>query len=90
MILPFYVRIIILKIAIVDTMDLFEELEEMALNSLEEPEDEVRNEPSKDDTARWRNLFNYSCAEAADLIKERRKDYSRNRVSDKHWEIGPV
>jgi hypothetical protein len=59
----------------------------MALNSLKEPEDEDRSEPSEEESGRWRNLFNYSCAETANLIKEGRKDHSRNRLSDEHWEI---
>lgn len=62
----------------------------MALNSLEEPEDEDRSEPSEEESVRWRNLFNHSCAETANLIKEERtirgtaccylKYFSRDRV----------
>lgn len=52
MILPLCIRTPILKTRIVDAMDLFEELENMALNSLE-PKDEDRNEPSDEDIARW-------------------------------------
>jgi hypothetical protein len=72
---------------IVDAMDLFEELEKMALNSLEEPEDKDRNEPSDEDIARWQHLFNYFRNDVSSRIEERRKDYSRNRVSNEHWEI---
>lgn len=68
-------------------MDLFEELEKMALNSLEEPEDKDRNEPSDEDIARWQHLFNYFRNDVSSRIEERRKDYSRNRVSNEHWEI---
>jgi hypothetical protein len=55
------------------------------LNSLSEPENEDRNGPSGEEAVRWRNLFNYSYAESANLIKERRT--IRNRVSDEHREI---
>ena len=84
---PCWFLLTILKIRILDAIDMFEELEKMAVNSLEEPEDEDRNEPSDEDIARWQCLFNYSRDDAASLIKERRKDYSRNRVSNEHWEI---
>jgi hypothetical protein len=68
-------------------MDLFEELEMMALNASEEREDGEQYAPSDVDITRWQQLFNHPAPEAAILIEERRKDFSRKRVSDEHWEI---
>lgn len=59
----------------------------MALNALEEPGEKDRHEASEKDIERWQYLFNYSCTEAANLIEERRRNFSRNRVSDEHWEF---
>jgi hypothetical protein len=68
-------------------MDLFEELERMALNAFEEREDEERYGPSPEWVSRWQKLFNYSAVEAANFIEEQRKDFSRNRISDEHWDF---
>lgn len=86
-ILSFSVPMTIFKTRIMDIMDLFEELEVTVLSCPEEPEDEDRNEPSNEDIARWQSLFNYSPNDVVSRIEERRKDYSRNRVSNEYWEI---
>jgi hypothetical protein len=61
----------ILGTRFMDAVGLFEELENMALNSLKEPEDEDQNLPSDEDIARWQRLFNYSRDEASSRIEER-------------------
>jgi hypothetical protein len=68
-------------------MDMFKELEMMMLNALEGPGGEDRYEPSEEDIARGQHRFNYSRVEALNLIEERRRDFTRIRVSDNYWEI---
>ncbi len=66
-------------------MDLFEELENMAINAVDECDTGL--EPSEIEITRWQNLFAYTPSEAVEKIKKQRCDYSRNRVSDGHWEL---
>ena len=68
-------------------MDVVDELEQMALNAAEEPQDETNNEPSRTDISRWQALFHYSYTDAAELIKQHRSNYLRIRVSADHWEM---
>lgn len=67
-------------------MDFFEELEQMALNAADEQLD-IEDDPSQEVIARWQQLFDYSPVDAADLIKQRRNNYTRIRVSNEHWEM---
>ena len=64
-------------------MDLFEELESMAVNAADDHDVEI--EPSEEEITRWQTLFAYSYPEAVEQIKNRKSDYSRIRVSDDHW-----
>ena len=57
----------------------------MALNAGNE--DELGDEPTADDIARWQQLFGYSHTEAMNLIKEHRANFSRQRVTDDHWSL---
>jgi len=65
-------------------MDLFE-LENMAINAVDECDTGL--EPSEIEITRWQNLFAYTPSEAVEKIKKQWCDYSRNRVSDGHWEL---
>ena len=67
-------------------MDLFEELESMAVNALNDNYD-VESEPSEDEIVRWQNLFAYSYPEAIEQVKNQKSDYSRHRISNDHWDI---
>ena len=64
-------------------MDLFEELESMAVNAADDYD--VEMEPSEREITRWQALFAYSYPEAVEQIKNQKSDYSRIRVSDDHW-----
>ena len=66
-------------------MDLFAELESMAVNAVDD--DSVGFEPSEDEIQRWQTLFTYSYSEAVEQIKNQKGDYSRRRVSDDHWDL---
>lgn len=68
-------------------MDVFEELEQMALNAAENPHDEVNDTPSAEDISRWQALFHYTYADTVDFIKQHRSNYSRIPVSADHWEM---
>ena len=66
-------------------MDLFAELEDMAVNAVED--DSVEFEPSGDEIQRWQTLFAYTHSEAVEQIKNQKGDYSRRRISDDHWDL---
>ena len=66
-------------------MDLFAELESMAVNAVDD--DSAKFEPSEDEIQRWQILFAYSYSEAIEQIKDQKGDYSRRRVSDEHWDL---
>ena len=66
-------------------MDLFEELESMAVNKADDYDAEF--EPSEDEIQRWQTLFAYSYSEAVEQIKNQKSDYSRYRVSTDHWDL---
>lgn len=66
-------------------MDLFEELESMAINATDDCN--VEFEPSEEEITRWQRLFAYTYAEAAEHIKNQRSDLSRSRVSNDHWDL---
>ncbi|RDL41402.1 uncharacterized protein BP5553_01381 [Venustampulla echinocandica] len=57
----------------------------MAANAAQ-PE-EISDELSLKTIKQWQQLFGYSHMEAAELIKERRADFTRKRVSDSHWAL---
>lgn len=67
-------------------MDLYEELEQMALNAAEENSGET-TETSQDSITRWQKLFDFSYHEAVSTLEKYRSDISRTRVSDEHWDI---
>lgn len=66
-------------------MDIFEELESMAVNAADECD--VDFEPSEAEITRWQTLFAYNYFEAVEQIKRQRSDYSRYRVSNEHWDL---
>ena len=66
-------------------MDLFAELESMAINAVED--DIVEFEPSEDEIQRWQTLFAYTYSEAVEQIKNQKGDYSRRRIPDDHWDL---
>ena len=65
------------------TMDVFEELENMAANAAEE----LESEPDEEEIARWQQLFSYTYSEALEQIMNQRNDYSRCKVSDDLWAL---
>ena len=67
-------------------MDPFAELEQMALNATEQDLEQDK-EPSDATISLWHQLFGFSFAEAANVIRNRREDYSRKRISDELWNI---
>ena len=66
-------------------MDIFEELESMAVNAADECD--VDFEPSEAEITRWQTLFACHYSEAVEQIKKQRSDYSRFRVSNDHWNL---
>lgn len=66
-------------------MDIFEELESMAVNAADDCD--VESEPSEAEIQRWQTLFAYSYSEAVEQIKNQKSDYSRYRVSNDHWDL---
>lgn len=70
-------------------MDLFDELERMALNSAPNSGAEATDKIDADEATirRWKRLFLYSRADAVEAIEQWRGDLSRTRVSDEHWDL---
>jgi hypothetical protein len=68
-------------------MDLLTELEHMVINVVDESDAELELELSDDMITRRKQLFCYTHAEAIDRIKQNRDNFSRERVSDEHWEM---
>jgi hypothetical protein len=64
-------------------MDIFDELERIALNAASNPNEESEA-PSQDTIFRWEKLFGYSHADAVDMIEQHCGSFSRERVSDEH------
>jgi hypothetical protein len=57
----------------------------MATNAAQ-PED-LSDDPSAETIKRWQELFFYLHSEAVELTKQRRADFTRNRVADTHWTL---
>lgn len=66
-------------------MDLFAELESMAVSAAEDCD--VEYEPAEEGVTIWQTLFTYSYSEAVEQIKNQKSDYSRYRVSNDHWNL---
>lgn len=66
-------------------MDFLDELENMAINAAI-PKD-ASDEPSAETIKRWQDLFSYSYADAAELIKQHRADFTRKRISEFLWNL---
>ncbi|KAL9581910.1 MAG: hypothetical protein Q9203_005711 [Teloschistes exilis] len=66
-------------------MDLLSVLEGMASNVGEEADDEVK--PSEESIRRWQMLFGYSQAEVVEQVRNQNRDYTRQPVSDDHWDL---
>ncbi|KAK2759405.1 hypothetical protein FQN54_002883 [Arachnomyces sp. PD_36] len=64
-------------------MDLLAELESMAVNVV----DDIDDEPEIETIKRWQTLFQYSYTEAIDHIKKNYCNLSRPKVSDEHWAL---
>lgn len=67
------------------SMDLFDELENMAANVSEELG--VDSEPDEDEIARWQKLFAYTYSEALEQIRNQKNDHSKCKVSDILWDL---
>ena len=68
-------------------MDLLSELEIMANNIVGDSDAGSELELSDSVITRWQQLFYYTRAEAISRIEQHRSNFSRERVSDEHWEI---
>lgn len=66
-------------------MYLLAELENMAVNVVDEPDSDA--EPEIKTIKRWQDLFQYTYKEASDRIKDHHSNLSLAKVSDEHWEI---
>lgn len=66
-------------------MDLLSVLEGMASNVAEEADEESK--PSEESISRWQMLFGYSHLEAIEQIKTQNRDYTRQPLSDDHWNL---
>lgn len=67
-------------------MDLFVELENLALNAVGESSDK-HTALSLKTTARWQSLFGHAHAEAMDSIEKWRNTIARKSVGDEHWDL---
>ena len=68
-------------------MDFLAELENMAINVVDESDAEQEQGLSDDMITGWQQLFCCTHAEAIDRINQHRSNLSRERVSDEHWEM---
>lgn len=68
-------------------MDLLSELEKMANNIADDSDAGSELELSDSVITRWQQLFCYTRAEAISHIEQHRCNFSRERVSDEHWEM---
>ena len=68
-------------------MDLLSELENMANNIVDDFDTGPELELSDSVITRWQQLFYYTRAEAVSRIEQHRSNFSRERVSDEHWEM---
>jgi hypothetical protein len=68
-------------------MDLLSELENMANNIVDDSEAGPELELSDSVITRWQQLFCCTRAEAISRIEQHRSSFSRERVSDEHWEM---
>lgn len=68
-------------------MDLLSELENMANNIVDDFDTGPELELSDSVITRWQRLFYYTRAEAISRIEQHRSNFSRERVSDEHWEM---
>ena len=57
----------------------------MAVNVADDKD--VDFEPPGEELTRWQALFAYSYPEAVEQIQTQKRDYSRYRVSDDHWDL---
>ena len=68
-------------------MDLLSELEIMANNVVDDSDAGPELELSDSVITRWQQLFCYTRAEAISRIEQHRNNFSRERVTDEHWEM---
>jgi hypothetical protein len=68
-------------------MDLLSGLENMANNFVDDFDTGPELELSDSAITRWQQLFYYTRAEAISRIEQHRSNFSRERVSDEHWEM---
>ena len=64
-------------------MDIWEELERMALNIA----DCDQKQTDADEIVRWQKLFGYTYAEALSKIEDQRNNIAREKVTDDFWEL---
>lgn len=66
-------------------MDFLTELEDMAKNVGSNATQDLKLSDSV--ITRWQKLFCYTRADAISRIENHRSDFSRERVSDEHWDM---
>jgi len=59
----------------------------MANNIVDDSDAGLDLELSDSAITRWQRLFCYTYAEAISRIEQHRSNFSRERMSDEHWEI---
>ena len=68
-------------------MNLLSELENMANNIVHDSDTGPEIDSSDSVITRWQQLFCYTRAEATSYIERHRSSFSRERVSNEHWEV---
>ena len=68
-------------------MDLLSELEIMANNVVDDSDAGLELELSDSMITRWQQLFCYTRTEAISHIEQHRSNFSRERVTNEHWEM---
>lgn len=66
-------------------MDLFEELESMAINAADNSDADT--EPSERELTRRQPLFGYPYPEAVEQAEDQKSNFVRCRASNGHWDL---
>ncbi|EME39710.1 hypothetical protein DOTSEDRAFT_139375 [Dothistroma septosporum NZE10] len=70
-----------------DDLTLQQELEALAGNAWNNPQDDSIPEPISTTAARWSKLFSIPSDDAIDLILSHRNSITRTRINDEHWDL---
>lgn len=68
-------------------MDVLSELENMAKNVMDDGFGSREPNLSHSVITQWQQLFCYSRSDAISRIQEHRSNFTREKVSDEHWEL---